>query len=352
MIRRTACLIARDVDPYRNLAIEKHLMDTLPEETAILYLWQNRQTVMIGRMQNPWYECPVDQFTMAGGLVARRLSGGGAAYQDSGSLNATLIMPKNEFDIPRQLSILGMAAGSFGIQAQLLGRQDLGVDGRMFCTNAFFKGGSAAMHQATLYVKSDLEAQSLFTTVEEGKLPQNFRRPAPETCNLSRLNEDITIDSLEESIYRAFARVYGAEPAMLDERMLDSRSIERLTQQFCSREWILPPSFPYTFSVAERFPWGGVAVRLMAEGGIIRAAKVYTDAMEAGLFEQIEQALVGSPYLISAIAGRFEQKLAWLRGVRLTQMAGDVCTLICGRIRAMDRSGGQGAGSLKRLFHL
>ena len=57
--------------------------------------------------------------------------------------------------------------------------------------------------------------------------------------------------------------------------------------------------------------------------------------------EQIEQALIGSPYLISAIAGRFDQKLAWLNHARLAQMAGDVCTIICGRIRAMDRSGGK-----------
>ena len=37
---------------------------------------------------------------MAGGLVARRLSGGGAVYQDEGSLNATIILPKSELDIP------------------------------------------------------------------------------------------------------------------------------------------------------------------------------------------------------------------------------------------------------------
>lgn len=341
MIRRTACLIARDMDPYRNLAIEKHLMDTLPEETAILYLWLNRQTVMIGRAQNPWYECSVDQLTMAGGLVARRLSGGGVMYQDPGTLNATIIVPKSELDIPRQLSILGMAAGAFGIQAEASGRQDLGAQGRRFCTNAFFKSGSAAMHHACVHVKTALGAMTQFMTVEEGKLPQHFRIPPQDSINLSDLNADIDILSMEESIYHAFARAYGAEPAVLDERMLDSASIERMTQQFCSREWVFPKSIPYTFSVAERFPWGGVAVQLMAEGGVIRAAKVYTDAMEAGLFEQIEQALVGSPYLISAIAGRFEQKLAWMNHARLVQMAGDVCTLICGRIRAMDRSGGK-----------
>ena len=341
MIRRTACLIARGIDPYRNQAIEKHLMDTLPEETAILYLWRNRQTVMIGRTQNPWYECPVDQFTMAGGLVARRLSGGGAVYQDEGSLNATIILPKSELDIPRQLSIPGMAAGAFGVQAQGVSRMDLGANGRMFCQNAFYKSGSAAMHQCTLHVKTALGAMKQFTTVEEGKVPQHYRAAETEMANLSDLNENMTMEAMQEAVFWAFARIFGAQPSMLDERMLDSRSVEATTQQFCSRDWILPPSVPYTFSVAERFPWGGVAVQLMAESGVIRSARVYTDAMEAGLFEQIEQILTGAPYLISAIAGRFEQKLAWLTVPRLSQMATDVCTLICGRIRALDRSGGQ-----------
>lgn len=341
MIRRTACLIARDCDPYRNQAIEKHLMDTLPEETAILYLWQNRRTVMIGRGQNPWYECPVDQLTMSGGLVARRLSGGGAVYQDEGCLNATLLLPKGEFDIPRQLTVLGMAAGALGIQAQAIGRQDLGVTGSRFCTNTFYKKGSAAMHQATLTVSAQLGAMTQTMSVEEGRVPPNYRQPPVPTVNLSDLNPAATIQSLQEAVYWAFARMYGSEPSMLDERMLHSISIEKMTQQFCDREWIFPKAPPYTFSVAERFPWGGVAVQLMAEGGVIRAVRIYTDAMECGLFEQIEQALVGSPFLISAIAARFEQKLAWLSAPRLSQMAGDVCTLICGRIRAMDRSGGQ-----------
>ena len=37
MIRRTACLIARESDPFRNQAIEKHLMDTLTGETKELF---------------------------------------------------------------------------------------------------------------------------------------------------------------------------------------------------------------------------------------------------------------------------------------------------------------------------
>lgn len=339
MIRRTACLIARGQDPYRNLAIEKHLMDTLPEETAILYLWQSRQTVMLGRRQNPWYECPVDRFTMAGGLVARRLSGGGVMYQDPGCLNFSFLLPKGELNIPRQWSMLGMMAGAFGIQAETVGRSDLGVMGRPFCRNAFFKSGSAAMHHGTLMVNAGLGAMTQALEVEEGKLPQGMKRPPSSPVNLADLNPDMTIPSLEQALYWAFARTFGAEPSMLDERMLDGVSIEKLTQQFCDRNWIFPQAAPYSFCVAERFPWGGVTVQMMAQGGVIRSVCIYTDAMEAGLFELLEQSLVGAPFLISAILGRFEQKLAWVQDAHLLQMATDVSTLICGRIRAMDRSG-------------
>ena len=71
--------------------------------------------------------------------------------------------------------------------------------------------------------------------------------------------------------------------------------------------------------------------------GIIRAAKIFTDAMEASLFGRLEQALPGSPYLISSIGSRFAQKLEMLTDPTLLQMAGDVCSLICGKMKAIDR---------------
>lgn len=340
MIRRTACLIARGSDPFRNQAIEKHLMDTLPEDTAILYLWQNTPTVMLGRAQNPWYECTVDDFTLKGGSIARRLSGGGTMYQDKGCLNFTFILPKTRFDIPRQLSAIGMAVGAFGVQAQASGRNDLSTEGRKFCANAFFKCGSAAMHHGTILVSSQLGQMVNALTVEEGKLPVGMKKPFPQVVNLSDVGRGVTIGSLQESIYWAFSRCFGSTPAMLDERMMDTRSIDRMTAQFASREWVYPSTIPYTFTVTERFPWGGVTVQMRAEGGVVRDARVYTDAMEAALFTHIEQALIGSPYLISAITKRFNLRLSWITDLRLGQMASDVCKLICGRLRDLARDGG------------
>ncbi len=338
MIRRTCCLIARGTDPFHNLAVEKHLMDTLPEDTAILYLWQNDHTIVVGRNQNPWAECRVEAFLQSGGRIARRLSGGGAVYHDLGNLNFTFILPKREFDVMKQLSAISMAVNAFGIPSQLSGRNDLQSNGRKFSGNAFYKAGGSAYHHGTLLVDTNMDAMSHYLTVDAKKLESKGVKSVPSrVVNLKSLQQELNIADLQEALYLAFGKVYGYTPVMIDEYMLDSPTLDRLSQQFSHNDWVYPQAHPYGYSVSERFPWGSVTVKLLVEGGIIRQAKIFTDAMEASLFILIEQALIGAPYLISAIGSRFDQKLELLTDPALLQMAGDVCSLICGNMRAMDR---------------
>ena len=48
MIRQLLTYRDGCTDPHRNLATEAYLTETVPEDTCILYLWQNRHTVVIG----------------------------------------------------------------------------------------------------------------------------------------------------------------------------------------------------------------------------------------------------------------------------------------------------------------
>ena len=60
MIYKYIC--SDNTSPYYNLALERSLFDYANRDVVILYLWQNDHTIVIGKNQNAYAECKVDEF--------------------------------------------------------------------------------------------------------------------------------------------------------------------------------------------------------------------------------------------------------------------------------------------------
>ena len=163
MINKLKYYISTDFEPYKNLSIEKFLFDTVPEDTCILYLWQNKKTVVIGKNQNPWAECNCAVLSKDGGKIARRLSGGGAVFHDIGNLNFTFISSADNMDVQKNLKVIQRACGMAGIETEISGRNDILADGKKFSGNAFYNAKGKAYHHGTLLIKSNFDV--IFSTM-------------------------------------------------------------------------------------------------------------------------------------------------------------------------------------------
>ena len=185
---------SRFTSPYRNLAAEEYLTRTLPDNTSIMFLWQNDNTIVIGKNQNCYAECRVAELAADGGHLARRLSGGGAVRHDMGNLCFSFIARGEDYDVQRQLSVIAAACREFGIDAQPTGRNDITADGAKFSGNAFFSVGDAHCHHGTVLIDCDFGAMARYLTVKKSKLQaKGIESVRSRVVNLNTLCEGLTV---------------------------------------------------------------------------------------------------------------------------------------------------------------
>lgn len=292
-------------DPYRNLAVEQVLLESVKEGQCILYLWQNENTVVIGRNQNPWKECATSLLEEEGGKLARRLSGGGAVFHDLGNLNFTFLLPQGDFDTERQLKVIQTALKSFGIETEISGRNDLTANAQKFSGNAYYKNGVQAYHHGTLLVSADMSKLSRYLTPSKAKLQsKGVDSVRSRVVNLKELNPEITIEGLKVALAEAFSEVYGVPSNTLMESGLDQSRIAELTCRNRSWEWNFGQKMPFTMECQDRFPWGSIQIQLEIQHGLIHSAQVWTDAMDFRLAPKIQQALTGCAFTKDALSER------------------------------------------------
>lgn len=308
MIKALQVYIGAGTNPHRNLAIEEYLTDTVPADTCILYLWQNRHTVVIGRNQNAWAECRTQELSHDGGTLARRLSGGGAVYHDMGNLNFTFSMRTADYDLHRQQSVIVEACRLLGIPAEISGRNDVVTNGCKFSGNSFYSHNGCSFHNGTLLVQVDMENLGKYLTPSKVKLQsKGVASVRSRVINLCELKPSLTIDDMAQAMVKAFEAVYGLPAKRLCAEDLDEAEIAHRYARFSSYDWNYGRSVPCSFSCAERFPWGEVTLELQVKDGLCADAVVYSDAMDESFAAPLAEAFRGCRFTLDALCARVRQ---------------------------------------------
>ena len=299
MITNLQYYMASGMDPYANLATEKHLLEHVSPGCCILYLWQNENTVVIGRNQNPWAECRLSLLAQEGGKLARRLSGGGAVFHDKGNLNFTFLVNAEDYDLNKQLSVIQTACGYAGIATERSGRNDVLADGAKFSGNAFYQSQGKAYHHGTLLIDVDMEKLGRYLSPSKAKLQsKGVSSVRSRVVNLNTLCPDLDCDTMKAHMLRAFQHIYGLSATAAP----IPPSLPEETAHMGSWDWLYGKKLPMSFECEGRFPWGGVQLQLQCEAGRVTAAKVYSDSMDWTLAPRLEKAFIGCPFLLPALA--------------------------------------------------
>jgi lipoate-protein ligase A len=333
MINSIYFFITEETNPYKNIALEALLLETLPADTAGLYLWQNRRTVVIGRNQNAWKECRVEDLERDGGFLARRLSGGGAVFHDMGNLNFTFLVPKSDYNLDKQTDVILQAVRKIGVKARKNGRNDLETDGRKFSGNAYYQSGKNAFHHGTLLVNADMDAASTYLSISQDKIKtKSVESVKQRVINLTECAPDLTIPKLEAALVEAFDAVYGGRSKRLsldpvadkffctpDDPHSPNRTallerfrhrLARLEKRFADPTWKYGKNPPFSCVSSRRFPWGGVEIALNVERNVIADAMVFSDAMDETFILELASCLKGTDFTRTAVLEALKARFA------------------------------------------
>lgn len=282
-------------NPYKNLATEKYLLDTVSKGVCILYLWQNENTVVIGKNQNAWTECKCSLLEAEGGKLARRLSGGGAVFHDLGNLNFTFLCHNEDYDLNKNLSVLKRACSLAGIKTEISGRNDILADNRKFSGNAFYNTKDKSYHHGTILISADKERLERYLTPPKIKLEaKGIKSVRSRIVNLSELSPELTCEAMADFLVLAFGEEYQIEPDFIE--ISEEDKISKLYDEFSSHDYIYSSPIPFSFSLEERFSWGCAELKFNVKNNLIQDFQMYTDALDWTIPEKTKASLLNCPF--------------------------------------------------------
>ena len=285
-------------DPSWNLALEQYVFDVLGPRDDCFMLWQNDNTIVVGKHQNTAEEINADFVRTHGVRVVRRLSGGGAVYHDLGNLNFTFVMDLHLFCRP-----VARALQKLGVDAQVNGRNDITIDGQKFSGNAQYRKQGRIMHHGTLMFDSDLSVVAQALQVSQDKIESKGIPSVRSRVTTIRpyLRQDVSLEQFKALLLEAMFEGTPMEPYSLTTQ--DLAAVQALRDsRYATWEWNYGASPKWSVRKRRRVEGVGVIeVFLVVEQGRIAAADFRGDYFSAEDSGPLSARLMGLPLEPSAL---------------------------------------------------
>lgn len=268
--------ISQSDNVYVNLALEEWLFKNGDfKNQNILLLWKNSPCVVVGRHQNPWLECNKSLTRKLDIDIARRGSGGGAVYHDTGNLCLTFFTDRNGYDRQENLKMTkGLLESQWPLKISLNCRDDL-------LLNEIYKiSGSAARlerdkayHHFTLMIDVNKEnLNKLLKSDMNGFESKATESVKSDVINLADQNPDISLSKVIDIISLGYV---GNSPSEASIKKIDpinelQSEISPYLMQFKSSDWIFSKTPNFVIKQEYSVVGTNIHVTLNVEKGLIK----------------------------------------------------------------------------------
>ncbi|MBQ0053513.1 MAG: lipoate--protein ligase [Bacteroidales bacterium] len=322
------CICDTSVEPYWNLAAEEYLLKEFNE--PIFRLWRNDNAIIVGCNQNTLAEIDAEYVNQHNIKVVRRLTGGGAVFHDLGNLNYTFIEPRtaasnNPVEMFRKFTAPIIAAlNSLGVNAALVGRNDLLIDGRKFSGNAvcIYKkpdGSERVLQHGTLLFNSNMaDISGALKARPEKFIGKSVASNAQRVTNISsHLNNGWSVEDFRNFLMDYIIRnnsiqaqdnlntTVSNEPVNCEVYEYTARDIEAIdklcAEKYSQTWWNYGKSPKYSFKNVRKFPFGLIEIYFNVKDGRISNLNIFGDYFSTQPTQAVVDALEGTMHTPGAI---------------------------------------------------
>ncbi|CAD2103912.1 lipoate-protein ligase 1, putative [Plasmodium vinckei lentum] len=338
-------LISNNQNIYFNLSLENFLLTNYNEllnylnantiekyNKPVLFLWRNNRSIIIGKNQNIWSECDLNNIKKNNVLVARRFTGGGAVYHDLGNVCFTFlnnnINKNNNYNI-----LLNTLKNHFNIDAKLHGRNDITVNDKKCSGSAFKNIKDVFLHHGTILIDIEKDVLNKYLTPDKTKyIKHGVSSVNARTVNLKEINSNITCENLCIALIKEFQKFYNISETnynSVEEKngeMFENSSINNIDQQNTNlinntdvvsnnlnvhyidtnqniiknpqflkyynllKDWDWcygkTPKFQNTF--CKQFSFGRLEICFDVKNGLIKDGNIFSDSLDINLIDQLK----------------------------------------------------------------
>lgn len=299
------CILSNKRDPYYNLAAEEYLLRNTGADACIL--WQSKPAVIIGKHQNVYSEINYKYARKHNILIARRITGGGTVFHDSGNLNFSFIRNGDRgrlVDFKKYIQPILAFLKSNGIDAYPGPKNEILAGGKKISGNAEHIYKNRVLHHGTLLFNTDLVALNKVIERKEGVyIDKAIQSNRSSVANLKDFFPGgMTVDLFTRKINNFLKDYFAGQTYVF--RKDEEKTIRHLADsKFLQWEWIYGWSPDYEFRNEIETGQFKASIYMKTHRGIIQEFLIESDSLSATNKMKICDDFKNVPHSYDTIAG-------------------------------------------------